>query len=162
MYAHHYETGAVIPDELIAKMQRAGSFNQGFATTELVAAALLDMRMHELTNYDNFDAREFEKQVAAELGLPAEITYRYRSMHFNHVFSGGYEVGYYSYLWAEVLDADAFEAFVENGIFDKATADAFRINVLEAGSSEDPMKLYIQFRGAEPNPEALIRGRGLK
>ena len=162
MYAHHYETGEVIPDELIAKMERASSFNQGFATTELVAAALLDMRMHELDNYEGFDAREFEKKVAAELGLPAEITYRYRSMHFNHVFSGGYEVGYYSYLWAEVLDADAFDAFVENGIFDKATADAFRINVLEAGSSEDPMKLYIQFRGAEPNPEALIRGRGLK
>ena len=162
MYAHHYQTGEVIPDELIAKMQRASSFNQGFATTELVAAALLDMRMHELDNYEGFNAREFEKQVAAELGLPAEITYRYRSMHFNHVFSGGYEVGYYSYLWAEVLDADAFDAFVENGIFDKATADAFRINILEAGSSEDPMKLYIQFRGAEPNPEALIRGRGLK
>ena len=162
MYAHHYETGEVIPDELIAKMERASSFNQGFATTELVAAALLDMRMHELDNYEGFDAREFEKKVAAELGLPAEITYRYRSMHFNHVFSGGYEVGYYSYLWAEVLDADAFDAFVENGIFDKATADAFRINILEAGSSEDPMKLYIQFRGAEPNPEALIRGRGLK
>ena len=162
MYAHHYETGEVIPDELIAKMERASSFNQGFATTELVAAALLDMRMHELDNYEGFDAREFEKKVAAELGLPAEITYRYRSMHFNHVFSGGYEVGYYSYLWAEVLDADAFEAFVENGIFDKATADAFRTNILEAGSSEDPMKLYIQFRGAEPNPEALIRGRGLK
>lgn len=162
MYAHHYETGEVIPDELIAKMERASSFNQGFATTELVAAALLDMRMHELDNYEGFDAREFEKKVAAELGLPAEITYRYRSMHFNHVFSGGYEVGYYSYLWAEVLDADAFEAFVENGIFDKATADAFRTNILEAGSSEAPMKLYIQFRGAEPNPEALIRGRGLK
>ncbi len=162
MYAHHYETGEVIPDELIAKMQRASSFNQGFATTELVAAALLDMRMHELDNYEGFDAREFEKKVAAELGLPEEITYRYRSMHFNHVFSGGYEVGYYSYLWAEVLDADAFDAFVENGVFDKATADAFRINILEAGSSEDPMKLYVQFRGAEPNPEALIRGRGLK
>ena len=162
MYAHHYVTGEVIPDELIAKMQRASSFNQGFATTELVAAALLDMRMHELDNYEGFDAREFEKKVAAELGLPEEITYRYRSMHFNHVFSGGYEVGYYSYLWAEVLDADAFDAFVENGVFDKATADAFRINILEAGSSEDPMKLYVQFRGAEPNPEALIRGRGLK
>ncbi len=162
MYAHHYETGEVIPDELIAKMQRASAFNQGFATTELVAAALLDMRMHELDNYDGFDAREFEKKVAAELGLPEEITYRYRSMHFNHVFSGGYEVGYYSYLWAEVLDADAFDAFVENGVFDKATADAFRINVLEAGSSEDPMKLYIQFRGQEPNPDALLRGRGLK
>ena len=162
LYAHHYQTGEVIPDELIAKMQRASSFNQGFATTELVAAALLDLRMHELDNYDNFEARAFEQQVAAELGLPKEITYRYRSMHFNHVFSGGYEVGYYSYLWAEVLDADAFDAFIENGIFDKATADAFRINILEAGSSEDPMKLYVQFRGAEPNPDALLRGRGLK
>ncbi len=162
LYAYHYQTGEVIPDELIQKMQKASTFNQGFATTELVAAALLDLRMHELENYEDFDAREYEKKVAAELGLPEEICYRYRSMHFNHVFSGGYEVGYYSYLWAEVLDADAFDAFAENGVFDKATADAFRINVLEAGSSEDPMKLYIQFRGQEPNPDALLRGRGLK
>lgn len=161
LYAFHYETGEVIPDALIEKMQNASTFNQGFATTELVAAALLDLRMHQLTDYSNFDARAFEKQVAAELGLPEEITYRYRSMHFNHVFSGGYAVGYYSYLWAEVLDADAFCAFEENGVFDKKTADAFRINVLEAGSSEDPMTLYVRFRGAEPNPEALLRGRGL-
>lgn len=162
MYARHYQTGEIIPDELIAKMQNAATFNQGFTTTELVAAALLDLRMHQLTDYSNFNARNFEKQIARDLGMPEEITYRYRSMHFNHVFSGGYAVGYYSYLWAEVLDADAFEAFTENGIFDKATADAFRINILEAGSSEDPMVLYKKFRGAEPNPDALLRGRGLK
>ena len=116
---------------------------------------LLDAELTEIFNLQNNNNKKSNV-------YEAEITYRYRSMHFNHVFSGGYEVGYYSYLWAEVLDADAFEAFVENGIFDKATADAFRTNILEAGSSEDPMKLYIQFRGAEPNPEALIRGRGLK
>ncbi len=161
-YARHYETGEIIPDSLIAKMQNAATFNQGFATTELVAAALLDLRMHQMTDYSNFNARAYEKQVARELGMPEEITYRYRSMHFNHVFSGGYAVGYYSYLWAEVLDADAFDALVENGIFDKATADAFRINILEAGSSEDPMVLYKNFRGQEPNPDALLRGRGLK
>ncbi len=162
LYARHYQTGEVIPDELIEKMQRASAFNQGFVTTELLAAAILDMRLHELDNLDGFDVREFEKKVAAEIGLPAEICYRYRSTHFTHIFSNDYCAGYYSYLWAEVLDADAFDAFIENGIFDKVTADAYRINILEAGSSEEPMKLYEQFRGAQPNPDALLRGRGLK
>ena len=162
LYARHYQTGEVIPDELIEKMQRASTFNQGFVTTEFLAAAILDMRLHEIENMDNFDVRAFEKKVAEEIGLPAEICYRYRSTHFTHVFANDYCAGYYSYLWAEVLDADAFDAFVENGIFDKATADAFRINILEAGASDDPMTLYVRFRGAQPNPDALLRGRGLK
>lgn len=162
LYARHYKTGEVIPDSLIEKIERSSKFNQGFATTEFLAAAILDMRLHELTDYSNFDVRAFEKELATEIGLPAEICYRYRSTHFTHIFSNDYCAGYYSYLWAEVLDADAFDAFVEHGIFDKATADAFRTNILEKGSSEEPMTLYVRFRGAQPNPDALLRGRGLK
>ena len=161
LYAHHYQTGEAIPDELIAKMQAAASFNSGFETVELVAAALLDMECHMLSDYTNFEANAFEKAVAEKIGLIPEITFRYRSTYFNHVFSGGYAVGYYSYLWAEVLDADGFEAFKEKGIFDEATGRSFRKNVLEMGGSEEPMTLYKRVRGAEPNPEALLRNRGL-
>lgn len=161
LYAHHYQTGEAIPDELIAKMQAASSFNSGFETVELVAAALLDMEYHMLNDYTGFDANTFEKAVAEKIGLIPEITFRYRSTYFNHVFSGGYAVGYYSYLWAEVLDADGFEAFKEKGIFDEATGRSFRKNILEMGGSEEPMTLYKRFRGAEPNPEALLRNRGL-
>ena len=161
LYAHHYQTGEAIPDELIAKMQAASSFNSGFETVELVAAALLDMEYHMLTDYTDFDANAFEKTIAEKIGLIPEITFRYRSTYFNHVFSGGYAVGYYSYLWAEVLDADGFEAFKEKGIFDEATGRSFRQNILEMGGSEEPMTLYKRFRGAEPNPEALLRNRGL-
>lgn len=161
LYAHHYQTGEAIPDELIAKMQAAASFNSGFETVELVAAALLDMECHMLSDYTGFEANAFEKAVAEKIGLIPEITFRYRSTYFNHVFSGGYAVGYYSYLWAEVLDADGFEAFKEKGIFDEATGRSFRKNILEMGGSEEPMTLYKRFRGAEPNPEALLRNRGL-
>lgn len=161
LYAHHYQTGEAIPDELIAKMQATASFNSGFETVELVAAALLDMECHMLSDYTNFEANAFEKAVAEKIGLIPEITFRYRSTYFNHVFSGGYAVGYYSYLWAEVLDADGFEAFKEKGIFDEATGRSFRKNILEMGGSEEPMTLYKRFRGAEPNPEALLRNRGL-
>ena len=161
LYARHYQTGEVIPDELIAKMQATSSFNSGFETVELVAAALLDMEYHMISDYSNFEANAFEKAVADKIGLIPEITFRYRSTYFNHVFNGGYAVGYYSYLWAEVLDADGFEAFKENGIFDEATGRSFRQNILEMGGSEEPMTLYRRFRGAEPNPEALLRNRGL-
>lgn len=161
LYAHHYQTGEAIPDELIAKMQAAASFNSGFETVELVGAALLDMECHMLTDYTDFEANAFEKSVAEKIGLIPEIAFRYRSTYFNHIFSGGYAVGYYSYLWAEVLDADGFEAFKEKGIFDEATGRSFRKNVLEMGGSEEPMTLYKRFRGAEPNPEALLRNRGL-
>ena len=161
LYAHHYQTGEAIPDDLIAKMQAASSFNSGFETVELVAAALLDMEYHMLSDYTGFEANAFEKAIAEKIGLIPEITFRYRSTYFNHVFSGGYAVGYYSYLWAEVLDADGFEAFKEKGIFDEATGHSFRKNVLEMGGSEEPMTLYKRFRGAEPNPEALLRNRGL-
>ena len=161
-YALHYQTREPMPDELIKKLQDASTHNQGFATTELAGAALLDLYWNS-TNFDSdVDVAAFEAKVAKELKMPKEVQFRYRSTYFKHIFgSDGYAAGYYTYLWAEVLDADGFELFKEKGIFDPATADAFRKNVLEAGGSEDPMKLYINFRGQAPNPDALLRNRGL-
>lgn len=161
MYAHHYQTGEVIPDELIQKIAQTSTFNQGFMTTELVAAAILDMKWHTQTATVDGDVRGFESDAMKEIGLIDEILPRYRSTFFNHIFSGGYSAGYYAYLWAEVLDSDAFKAFEEKGIFDPQTARLFRENVLERGNSEDPMTLYKAFRGAEPDPSALIERRGL-
>lgn len=162
MYAKHYQTGEVISDELIGKMEKAANFNTGFTTTELVAAALLDMNYHTTSDFNNFDAVAFENETTRKIGLIDEITYRYRGSYFSHIFSGGYATGYYSYLWAEVLDADAFDAFEQNGIFDQQTAALYRSNILEKGGSVEPMTLYKQFRGAEPNPDALLRNRGLR
>ncbi|MBQ7851510.1 MAG: peptidase M3, partial [Muribaculaceae bacterium] len=163
VYARHYKTGEVMPDELIAKLQASSTHNQGFATTELAGAALLDLQWGKINSTDDVDVEAFEKMVAEKLGLPAEVQFRYRSTYFKHIFgSDGYAAGYYTYLWAEVLDADGFELFKEKGIFDPETAKAFKENVLEMGGSEDPMKLYIKFRGQEPNPDALLRNRGLK
>lgn len=163
VYAKHYQTGEVIPNELVEKLNASAKFNQGFATTELAGAALLDIEWHKLNDGKDVNVAEFEASVAKKLGLPEELTFRYRSTYFKHIFgSDGYAAGYYTYLWAEVLDADGFELFKEKGIFDKATADAFRTNILEMGGSDDPMKLYKQFRGQEPNPDALLRNRGLK
>ncbi len=163
VYAKHYQTGEVIPAELVEKLIASSKFNQGFATTELAGAALLDIEWHKLNDGKDVNVAEFETSVAKKLGLPEELTFRYRSTYFKHIFgSDGYAAGYYTYLWAEVLDADGFELFTEKGIFDKATADAFRTNILEMGGSDDPMKLYKQFRGQEPNPDALLRNRGLK
>lgn len=162
VYAKHYKTGEVIPDELIAKIERAGHFNQGFRTTELLAASILDMELHNLTSYEGMNVANFEKNLMDKLGLIPQIVSRYRATYFNHIV-GGYDAGYYSYLWAERLEADAFEAFVEkNDIFHKETADAFRKFILEKGGSEDPMKLYVSFRGKEPSIEPLLRNRGLK
>ena len=160
-YARHYQTGEVIPDSLVAKIEAAANFNQGFMTTELAAAAILDMKWHELTSAEGLDPMEFEAQACAEMGLIDEIIPRYRSTYFAHIFSGGYSAGYYSYLWAEVLDKDAFELFMQKGIFDKETAMSFRHNVLEMGGSDEPMDLYRRFRGADPDAGALLRGRGL-
>ncbi len=159
-YAKHYETGEAIPDSLIVKMQKSAHFNLGFETTELVAAALLDMKMHLVEDYSSFDCNEYEKALRKELGLINEIEYRYRSTNFAHVFGGGYAVGYYAYLWAEVLDCDAFELFLEKGIFDPETAASFK-QLVEMGGSKDPMREYRRFRGADPNPAALLRARGL-
>jgi peptidyl-dipeptidase Dcp len=160
LYATHYQTGEVIPNELIAKIDAASKFNMGFTTTEFVAAALLDMDYHTQREKKELDVREFEKQSMAKIGLINEIIPRYRSTYYSHIFSGGYSAGYYAYLWAEVLDADAFQAFAEKGIFDKETAQLFRDNVLSKGNTDDPMTLYKKFRGAEPNPVYLLRNRG--
>ena len=162
LYAKHYKTGEVIPNELVEKIQNAINFNQGFMTTELVAASILDMNWHDLKSVEGVDVQQFEKQKMTELGLIPEIAPRYCTTNFNHIFNSGYSAGYYSYLWAEVLDKDAFDLFKEKGIFDAQTAKSFRQNILEKGGSDEPMKLYKQFRGAEPNPEAMLKGRGLK
>ena len=159
-FAKHYKTGEPIPAELIEKMQESAYFNLGFETTELVAAALLDMKMHLIEDYSNFNCNEFENELRQELGFIPEIEYRYRSTNFAHVFGGGYAVGYYAYLWAEVLDCDAFELFKEKGVFDPETAAAFK-NLIEMGGSKDPMREYRKFRGADANPDALLRARGL-
>ena len=160
-YARHYETGEVIPEELVAKIEAAEHFNQGFMTTELAAAAILDMKWHMLPSVEGIDPLAFEAQVCKEMGLIGEIIPRYRTTYFNHIFNSGYSAGYYSYLWAEVLDKDAFELFKEKGIFDKETAMSFRRNVLEMGGSDEPMELYRRFRGADPDPKALVKARGL-
>lgn len=163
-YAHHYKTGAVIPDSLIAKIEASSTHNQGFTTTELAGAALLDLAWGHLNpaEGETVDVEAFETQVANKLGMPRQVKYRYRSPYFKHVFgSDGYASGYYTYLWAEVLDTDGFELFREKGVFDPATAKLFRENVLEMGGSEDPMVLYVKFRGHEPSVKALLRNRGL-
>ena len=160
-YAIHYKTGQVISDELIEKMQNAGHFNTGFETVELVGAALLDMEYHMLTDYSDFDDQKFEDAISAKLGMIPEIEYRYRGTFFSHIFTNDYCAGYYSYLWAEVLDCDAYQCFVEEGLLNKETGMRYRRNILEKGSSDDLMKLYRQFRGHDPNPEAMLRNRGL-
>ena len=161
-YAFHYETGEIIPDELVAKIQAAGTFNQGFMTTELAAASILDMMWHEISSVEGIDVETFEAEACKRMGLIDEIIPRYRSTYFNHIFGGGYSAGYYSYLWAEVLDKDAFELFKQEGLFDAETAMSFRRNVLEMGGSDEAMDLYRRFRGADPDSGALLRGRGLE
>lgn len=161
MYAKHYKTGEVIPDALIEKMQKAGTFDQGFVTTEYLAASLLDMQYHTQKGNITVDAETFEKEAMNKINLPSTIIPRYRSTYFNHIFAGGYSAGYYSYIWSGVLDTDAFEVFKINGLFNQDYAKSFRKNVLEKGGTEDPMELYKSFRGAEPSTEPLLRKRGL-
>ena len=163
-YAVHYQTGEVIPQELVEKIEAASKFNQGFMTTELCAASILDMKWHELTSIDGIDIDEFEAKVCKEMGLIDEIIPRYRTTYFNHIFSSGYSAGYYGYLWSEVLDKDAFSVFEAspNGVWDPDLALKFRRTFLEKGGSEEPMELYRQFAGREPDSEAFLRGRGLK
>ncbi len=162
MYAHHYKTGEPIPDELIEKMNNAKLFNQGFATVEYLAASYLDMDWHTLKGDAPADVIAFETARMNDIGLIPEIVPRYRSPYFRHIFSGGYSSGYYAYIWAEVVDADAFEAFKEKGLFDRQTADKFRKYVLAAGGTDEPMTLYKKFRGREPEIEPLLERRGLK
>ncbi|RTY76624.1 MULTISPECIES: M3 family metallopeptidase [unclassified Flavobacterium] len=161
MYAKHYKTGEVIPETLVNKLKKAGTFDQGFTTTEYLAASLLDLEYHSQTKNITVDANAFEKAAMTKIGLIASIIPRYRSTYFSHIFSGGYSSGYYSYIWSGVLDTDAFEAFKTTTLFNPEKAKLFRENVLEKGGTEDPMVLYKRFRGAEPSIEPLLRKRGL-
>ena len=160
-YALHYETGEPIPQELIDKIEKSKHFNQGFIMAEYLAASFLDMDWHILTDTSERDAAAFEKESMEKIGLMPEIESRYQSTNFGHIFSGGgYSSGYYSYMWAAVLDSDAFQAFKETDLFNKELADSFRKNVLSMGSN-DMMAQYIKFRGAEPKIDALLKKRGL-
>ncbi len=161
-YARHVATGEPIPDELIAKLRASEQFNQGFATTEYLAACYLDLAWHSADAAAIDDVDNFEAQAMQAIGKTPLIDPRYKSTYFQHIFSGDhYSAGYYVYIWAEVLDADGFEAFRENGLFDQATATSFRSNILEKGGSDDAMTLYRNFRGREPAVEPLLRNRGL-
>jgi peptidyl-dipeptidase Dcp len=163
VYAKHYKTGEVIPAELIDKIDKSGKFNQGFATVEYLAASLLDMDWHTITETKELDPLAFEKATLDKIAMPAEIVPRYRSPYFQHIFAGGgYAAGYYSYIWSEVLDSDAFELFKQRGLFDQATAKSFRDNILSKGGTIEAMTMYKRFRGAEPSVEPLLVKRGLK
>ena len=163
LYARHWQTNEPIPATLVVKLKQSSLFNQGFETVEYLAASILDMAWHKLNAVGEIDVRRFDADCMAAIGLIPAIVPRYRSTYFNHIFggAGGYSAGYYSYIWAGVLDKDAFEAFKEKGLFDRATATAFRRNVLEKLGTEDAMTLYKRFRGAEPRIEPLLRSRGL-
>ncbi len=160
-YAKHFQTKEAIPDALIEKMQKAGTFDQGFATVEYLAASMLDMNYHSATAPIKAKANEFEKSAMDKIGLIDAIIPRYRSSYFQHIFSGGYSAGYYSYIWSEVLDSDAFAAFKEKGLYDQNTAASFRSNILERGGTGNPAEMYRKFRGADPDPIHLMKKRGL-
>ena len=161
MYAKHYQTGEVIPDALIQKLENAGTYGQGFATTEYLASAFLDMDFHTSTQEITGTADAFEKDSMKKIGLIPSIVPRHRANYFSHIFAGGYSAGYYSYIWSGVLDTDAFDQFKKTSLFNKVKADSFRKNILERGGTEDPMELYKRFRGSEPSIEPLLRKRGL-
>ncbi len=159
-YAKHYQTGEVIPNELVQKLDAASKFNQGFATVEYLAAALLDLAYHSLEAPAEISVEKFEKEYLDKIGLIPEIVSRYRTTYFGHII-GGYDAGYYSYIWAGVLDNDAYGAFKENGIFDKETAKSFRENILAKNGIENAMKMFVDFRGREPQIKYLLESRGL-
>jgi peptidyl-dipeptidase Dcp len=160
MYAKHFKTGETIPASLVQKIRNSGYFNQGFETVEYLAASLLDMKYHTI-EAPIVDIQSFEKEYLDKIGLIHEILPRYKSTYFIHI-TGGYDSGYYSYIWAAVLDNDAFEAFKENGLFDKTTSTSFRNNILAKNGTMDPMQMFINFRGREPVIEPLLKNRGLK
>lgn len=161
MYAHHYQTGEAIPDELIKKIEAAATYGQGFITTELLAASLLDMDYYSIKEKQAIDPLQFEEQAMSAIGLIPEIISRYRSPYFQHIFTTGYDAGYYSYTWTAILDADAFEAFVESGdLFNPELAMKFR-HLLESGNTVEPMDLYRAFRGKDPSPKALLKRKGM-
>lgn len=163
MYAKHYKTGEVMPDSLIAKIENSALFNQGFMTTELIAASILDMKFHELTEVQDLDVDAFEKQQMDAIGLMPEILLRYRSTNFSHIFNGGYSAGYYAYTWAEVLDKDAFNYFKNSGdLFNPELAASFRKNCLQECGNDEGMVQYRKFRGQDPDYEPYLKARGLK
>ena len=162
VYAHNYQTGELIPDELVKKIEAAATYGQGFINTELLAASILDMDYHTVTAPVSIQLPEFEEQQMAKIGLIPSIISRYRSPYFQHIFSGGYGAGYYSYTWSALLDNDAYQCFKDHGIFDPATATSFRTNILERGNTADAHDLYLAFRGQEPSIEPLLKNRGLK
>lgn len=162
VYAHHYQTGEVIPDALIRKLEAASTHGSGFHMAERITAAWMDMKYGMLDPKEDIDIDAFEKQTADELGAPQEVQYRYHSTYFKHIFGGEqYASGYYTYMWAEVLDCDGFDLFAQRGIFDQETARSLRENILETGGSADPMSLFVKFAGHEPTPDALMRKYGL-
>ena len=160
IYARHYQTNEPMPASLIKKIHNSSYFNQGFVNVELLAASLIDMAYYTLEAPANVDIQSFEKDYFEKIGLIPEIVSRYRSTYFLHIIDG-YDSGYYSYTWAAVLDNDAFEAFRENGVFDRATAESFRRNILEKDGTMDAMQMYVNFRGREPVIEPLLKNRGL-
>lgn len=162
LYAYHYETGELIPEEMIEKLQKSSQFNQGFVTTEYLAASLLDMSYHTAPSAAEVDVATFEQASMDKLGLIDAIIPRYRTNYFSHAFSGeGYAAGYYVYIWAAVLDSDAFDAFAEQGLFNRELGQSLRDNIISRGGSEDPMTLFVNFRGQEPSIEPLLKKRGL-
>lgn len=163
VYAKHYKTGEIMPQSLVEKMERSQKYGQGFATVEYVAASLLDMDWHVLKSVpDDLDVEDFERQTLVKRGLISQIPPRYRTTYFNHTMGGGYTAGYYSYMWAEVLEADGFEAFKETGdIFNQDVANRFRTYVLTPGGINDAMDMYVNFRGKKPDTKPLLRNRGL-
>ena len=165
MYARHFETAETIPDDLVAKLEESSKFNKGFEAVEYLAASFLDMDWHSLTavqKSEGFSVTSFENQTMQRINLIPQIVARYKSTYFNHIFDGSYPAGYYSYYWAEVLDADAFQAFKETNIFDQERARSFRENILARGAAEEPMTLYLRFRGAEPQIDAMLKRKGLQ
>ena len=161
LYAHHYQTGEAIPDALIKKIEAAATYGQGFMTTELLAASLLDMDYYSIKEKQAIDPLAFEEQAMNKIGLIPEIISRYRSPYFQHIFTTGYDAGYYSYTWTAILDADAFEAFAESGdLFNPELAKKFR-HLLESGNTVEPMDLYRAFRGKDPSPKALLKRKGM-
>jgi peptidyl-dipeptidase Dcp len=161
MYAKHYKTGEAIPDALIEKLEKSGTFDQGFATTEYLAASLLDLDYHTQSSDIKDGANEFEKASMDKIGLVSSIIPRYRTTYFQHIFSGGYSAGYYSYIWSGVLDTDAYSVFKSTDLFNQEKAKSFRKNILEKGNTEEAMELYKRFRGSEPSITPLLKKRGL-
>jgi len=161
LFACHYQTGETMPEELIQKIQKAQNFQAAYMMERQLGFAILDMTYHNRVQFLAGNLKEFETQAIASTDLFEPVEGSLQSTSFSHIFSGGYDAGYYSYKWAEVLDADAFSLFKENGIFDRKTADSFRINILEKGGSQHPMILYKAFRGQEPTATALLKRNGL-